>query len=379
MSRAEVAQRWSRWSYPIVAVVLAGLAMVQLLVEQPDGPLGFAAAVSVAAVAGLLLLPNRPLAATCVVVGGVAVLFVLLPNPPFATFVATLLACYGLVRHGSRPQITAGLGILAVVLTVTAVYQTSTGEDEPFAVVYPLVYFGGAGLVGWLTRSRADHLQVVRERADALERERVARDELAAAAERTRIARDLHDVVAHGVSLMVVQAEAAREVIDSRPQRAAEALDAIAETGRRAVDDLREMLGMLRTPEAPEHTGISVDDLVEQVRTAGFEVELDVHGAPRPVEPKVAQTVRRVVQEALTNAIRHSDARCGRVQLWYADDEVSVLVRDEGAPRPSPLTGAGQGLRGMAERIAEIGGELEVGPDDEGFVVRARIPIGSGT
>jgi signal transduction histidine kinase len=311
----------------------------------------------------------------------VAALFVMLPVPPFATFLATMVACYGLVRHGSRRAIVVGLSVLLIVVTAIATWEVRSGNDELFGVVYPIVYFGGAGLVGWLTRHRAAHLRLVEERAAALEREREARDALAAADERARLARELHDVVAHGVSLMVLQAEAASEVLPSKPEHAAKALSAIAETGRVAVTDLHDMLGMLRGDTGTAACGyLDVDDLLERVRQAGLAVSLAVTGTATPLPLAVGQTARRVVQEALTNTIRHASAGNATVEVEYGDRELVVRVRDDGTAHAPVATGTGQGLRGMAERAAEHGGSVEAGPaPDGGFVVHARLPYGEPT
>jgi signal transduction histidine kinase len=375
----EWAREWSRWSYAALAVALCGLALVQLLAEQPAGPLPFAALISVVAVAAVALLPQWPLVTLVTVSAGVAALFAMLPVPPFATFVATMVACYGLVRHGSRRAIAAGLIVLLIVVAAIATREVTSGDDELFGVVYPIVYFGGAGLVGWLTRHRAAHLRLVEERAALLEREREARDALAAADERARLARDLHDVVAHGVSLMVLQAEAASEVLSSKPGHAAEALSSIAETGRVAVADLHDMLGMLRGHSTAEYVHLDVDDLLERVRQAGLSVAVDVTGTAVPLPLTVGQTARRIVQEALTNTMRHAEARYATVEFQYGDDELVVHVRDDGARRAPAVTGTGQGLRGMAERAAEHGGSVEAGPTPGGFAVCARLPYSKAT
>jgi signal transduction histidine kinase len=375
---------WARWSYPVIALALGCLALVELLIQHPDAArLPYAVIASTVTVAAVALLPGRPLASVLGIAAGVGVLAWLLTVPPFATFLAGIVVCYGLVRHGSARAVAIGYGALAVVVGSVAAWHVSTGEDTWFGVVFPVIYFGGAGLLGRVTRHLANHLQLVEERSAALQREQEAATALAAANERARLARDLHDVVAHGVSLMVVQAEAAGEVMVRSPERAAAALDAIAETGRVAIADLHAMLDMLREDSAPAPGSaivpVELGDLVGRIRDLGLTVNVHETGEVRPLPVAVARTTRRIVQEALTNTVRHADAAEVTVSLDFRRDELLIVINDDGTPHPPAVTGSGQGLRGMAERVAVHGGSVEAGPaPGHGFAVRARLPYSGG-
>ena len=218
-------------------------------------------------------------------------------------------------------------------------------------------------------------LQVNTERLAEQQRERTRQ---VAAAERTRIARELHDVIAHSVSVMVVQAAAANDVFDTRPERAREALRAIEASGRTALAEMRRLLGVVRADgaEYAPQPGIDrLDNLVEQVRAAGLAVAVSIEGAPRPLPAGVDLSAYRVVQEALTNTLKHANATRADVSLRYRDDELCVEVRDDGEPVGNG-DGHGRGLIGMRERVTAFGGSLETGPKNTGgFAVSARFPL----
>ncbi|XKK39031.1 histidine kinase [Nocardiopsis sp. ARC36] len=224
----------------------------------------------------------------------------------------------------------------------------------------------------------------VRARAlDAEERRRRAEAD-AAAAERARIARDLHDVVTHHVTSMVVQADTAGYLL-GQSDRVGTTLTSIGETGRRALDDLRHLLGVLDAREDP--TGPSLSELaglVERSRRAGQNVDLVEDGEPRPMRPQEEEALYRVVQESVTNALKHAPDRHVVVRIDHGDDAVGARIITEGGappaegtgpPRPNP--GGGRGLTGLRERVGAVGGELRAGPsDDGGFTVHANIPRG---
>ena len=203
--------------------------------------------------------------------------------------------------------------------------------------------------------------------------------------ERARIARELHDVIAHNVSVMVVQAAAGEEVFDEDPDRARESLASVASTGRAALAELRRLLGVIRAEDgpggAPSYTpqpGIEyVSELVRQVSEAGLPVELSVIGEPRGLPEGIGLCAYRIVQEALTNALRHAHASGARVNLRYGADALELQVLDDGAIT-APVNGetGGHGLIGMRERVALYGGELTASPRaGQGYEVRARLPL----
>ncbi|MDQ4098336.1 MAG: sensor histidine kinase, partial [Actinomycetota bacterium] len=227
------------------------------------------------------------------------------------------------------------------------------------------------------------------ERALAAERERAEEARRAVLEERARIAHELHDVVAHHVSMMVVQAEGGASVVGTSPEQAERAFDAISATGRQAMGEMRRALGVLADDEeGPQLTPAAgldaVDALVERVRATGLAVDMQRHGPPRPLPAALDLSAYRIVQEALTNTVRHADARRATVSVRYLNDCVELEVSDDGrggaaaggGPNGTEGTG-GHGLVGMRERVALFGGELRAGPRPEGgFSVVARLPTG---
>jgi signal transduction histidine kinase len=198
--------------------------------------------------------------------------------------------------------------------------------------------------------------------------------------ERGRIARELHDVVAHNVSMMVVQAGAARRVLDGDQPHVSSALDEIARAGRQTVDEMRTLLGVLRDPDDPAalkpQPGLAdLEQLLDGVRAAGLPVTLRIEGERRLLPQAADLSAFRIVQEALTNSLKHGGPATADVVVRYAPEEVRLEIRDTGAGRPSE-TGTGHGLVGIRERVAMFGGELEAAPQPEGgFAVRARLPL----
>ena len=239
-----------------------------------------------------------------------------------------------------------------------------------FAITIPFA-------VGRALRGRELRLVASEERAQHLELEREAKALLAVTEERSRIARELHDVIAHGVSVMVVQAGAAAEVLSRDPDGARGALVAIQDTGRQALADLRHMLGLVREGDpftlAPRPGLGQLDPLIDQMRAAGMSVEIEVQGTPRALPAGMDVSAYRIVQEALTNVLKHAGPARARVLLTYGLDTVDFEVVDDGR---GSQNGQGHGLVGMRERVALFGGTLEAGPvDPSGFRVRARLPL----
>ena len=200
--------------------------------------------------------------------------------------------------------------------------------------------------------------------------------------ERARIARELHDVVAHSISVMVLQARGGRRVLESDPADAHDAFAVIESTGQQALDEMRRLVGMLRSgdeslPLAPQPSLKELDTLVEQVRAAGLPVDLAVEGEPRDLPPGVDLSAFRIVQEALTNALRHAGPARARVVLRYGADELELEISDDG-PGTGDESGSGYGLVGMRERVSVYGGELQAGRQPEGgYALRVRLPLRS--
>jgi len=276
----------------------------------------------------------------------------------------------------------------------------SPGHSEPYDGIFQALIFFTAWAAGTLSRAKRASLQAAQSRADRAEAELDLQASRAAERERTRIARELHDVVAHHVSLMAVQAEAATSLLPGRPEQARRSVEIIGDTARQALTELRRLLGVLRSPSerletAPSASLGDLGEVLDQVRGAGLAVDLEVVGTPGPLAPGVDLTAYRIVQEALTNTIRHAQASRAAVTLSYEPGYITVRVADSGpggGPPPGengsaaaagpgsarrvPLpAGAGLGLAGIAERVASCGGNLTVGPTPAGgFAVTARLP-----
>ncbi|GIM89901.1 two-component sensor histidine kinase [Paractinoplanes toevensis] len=248
-----------------------------------------------------------------------------------------------------------------------------------FLTIVNVGFFGFGYLMGdavWQSARRQHRLET---QAAELRAAQGVAEERAVIGERVRIARELHDVVAHHVSVMGIQASACRRALDRDPARARNALSTIEEGARTAVDELRRMLGALRAPSGPAEdavTGVDLDhaaDLVESARQAGVRTQFGVYGEPVPVPESVSRAAYRIVQEAVTNTLKHAGAAALDVRIRYLARELEIDVSDDG--RGGPATIGGMGLIGMRERVAIHGGTLEYGPrSGGGFRVRARIP-----
>jgi signal transduction histidine kinase len=289
------------------------------------------------------------------------------------------IALYTVAAHVERRlSLAAGaVTMLALVVPLGVAYPA------PFPVLGRLLGFGVAWLVGDSLRTRRRYVEALEERAERLERERAAEAARAVAEEQARIARELHDIIAHNVSVMVVQAAAARDVFDARPERVRDALRAIEHAGRGALDELRLLLGGVRGDEAeyrPQPGIRDLDELFAQIRTAGLDVAVTIEGAPFALPPAVDLSVYRVIQEALTNTLKHARAEHADVRVQFRDGALDVLVHDDGVGESAEasVNGSGQGLIGMRERVVLLGGSLAAGPaDGGGYTVAARFPLGA--
>jgi signal transduction histidine kinase len=248
------------------------------------------------------------------------------------------------------------------------------------------LFFNGIGTLAWLTgvglRRRTEHAAALEERAALLVQGREEEARLAVAEERARIARELHDVVAHSVSVMTVQASGVRRLLLPEQEREREALATVERTGREALAEMRRLLGVLRASDdapdlAPQPGLDDLESLARQMRSSGLPVDVVVEGERRPLAPGVDLSAYRVVQEALTNALKHAREARATVRLSYRSDELQLEISDDGAPT-GEADGHGHGLHGMRERVAVCGGTLEAGPrSGGGFLVRATLPVES--
>jgi signal transduction histidine kinase len=295
-----------------------------------------------------------------------------------------LVALYTIASR--RPWRVAVASTLATAI-VFALHRVVWGYSLPlFGVIAGLALALLALVLGLYQATRLAYLEQPHQRADRLERERKLLDEQAAAEERLRIARELHDVVAHNVSLMVVQAQALGTGAEAG-ERVREGAQAIAELGRGAMGEMHRTLELMRPEDgdgerSPQPTLAGLGALIEQARTAGVSVELSVGGSPRALDAGIELSAYRIVQEALTNVIKHAGAAHASVNLRYGEDQLALEVLDDGgatgdaADRHAPRSG--HGLVGMRERVALFGGTLHAGPDDgRGYRVQALLPYGA--
>jgi signal transduction histidine kinase len=293
---------------------------------------------------------------------------------------AVVVALYTVAAHCRRRRNalvagSAALGVMAALI-IYLVDWSPLGRNDIALVVGRFALLVAAWLLGDNVGTRRDYLQVAEERAAQLEREQEANARRAAVEEQARIAREVHDVVAHNLSVIIVQATAADEVFASDPDDAHRAVRTIGRTARRALDELRQVLGSMgETGLAPQPTLGGLDGLLEQVRAAGLAVELEITGKQPELPPALELSAYRIVQEALTNTLRHADAERAGVRLSFDPDAMIVEVSDDGSA-PARNGGNGRGLIGMRERVATFGGSLDAGPDSGGgFRVTARLPL----
>ncbi|BCT74948.1 two-component sensor histidine kinase [Sinomonas cyclohexanicum] len=295
-----------------------------------------------------------------------------------STLVAGMAVIWGLAA--SRPLWVGLFGTALLDVTVSVGFQDPVGSFLWNSAVMFAV-FGISRLLASRKRALAALEATARELAASRDAEAAAQVEL----ERTRISRELHDVVAHAVSVMVIQAGAANSVLDADPARAHRALEAVEATGREALRELRTMLGRLRSDGgaalAPQPGLADVPALLDRLRSSGLAVSVRTDGEPYPLAPTADLAAYRVVQESLTNVVKHSQTSAAHVAYVYGTDSLRIDVEDDGTPGdvvPLGSAGAGVGLRGMRERIELCGGSLEAGPTPtRGFRVRATLPLGS--
>jgi signal transduction histidine kinase len=300
-------------------------------------------------------------------------------QPPFQHWIALLVVFYSLAAHAERRRaLVAGAlgGGLFVGGDVVDLLSGAAGLADTMPAWFMLAAAYG---VGFALRGQRIQSTLLANRAERLEREREQQARLAVAEERVRIARELHDVVAHAISVIVVQAQAGQRVLEGEQASAREALGSIETTGRQALVEMRRLLGILRREDrelalAPRPSLAYLDVLAERVREAGLPVELHVEGEAKPLPPGVELSAYRIVQEALTNTLKHAGPASAQVVVRYRPEEVELEITDDGR---GPVDGreGGHGLVGMRERAGLVGGSVESGTNGgRGYRVRARLP-----
>jgi signal transduction histidine kinase len=374
--------------YGFDALVL--LAMLEVALElafgrehnkdAPTGSLWILIPLSIAVLAPLLARRRYPFAAPAAVYlycAAVSFYNGNLVTFSFGIFLAVLTSAFLMGMLPDRNQSVSGLaiGIGAAAIVVHNDPDQGWGDFFFISLLFTIVWLAGNALGAKLTQYRQ-----AEERAARLEREREDRARAAVAEERARIARELHDVVGHSVSVMTVQASGVRRLLRPEQEREREALLIVEQTGREALAEMRRLVDVLRRPEeapalAPQPSLQHLDKLVDQVRESGLNVELKVEGDVAKLPASVDLAAYRLVQEGLTNTLKHAQAHRAEVLVRYGNGEVEVVVADDGNGTGGG-TGGGHGLVGLRERIAVAGGELDAGPrTGGGFQVRARLPM----
>jgi signal transduction histidine kinase len=372
---------WARRHPFVVDGLLAAVLVLGFGHLGPDGHT--AAGLAIAVVMGAALTVRRRWPTQAFVVVAIAAGFQFVLDVPAQVFdVALVVALYTVAATRSRRE-----ALVALVVVELGVFAASMWwSNEPARAVFgPAVLAVAAVLLGNSMRLRRAYLHELEERAARLEFERDQQAQIAAAAERSRIARELHDIVAHSLSVMVAQADGASYTIDSDLARAKGAVLSIAQTGRDALTEMRRLLGVLRESDtgsgvAPQPGVEQLGELVDSVRRAGLRVQLTLTGDPRPLPRGLELTAYRIMQEALTNTLKHGGANPHAwVTIEYGADAVALRIEDDGVGAGA-LVGAssepGQGLVGMRERAAVYGGSVETGErPGGGFRVVARLPL----
>jgi signal transduction histidine kinase len=301
--------------------------------------------------------------------------------------IGVLIALYSVATQCSRGMSKVALGI--TLLGTLMAFLVASYDLTRDVFITNFIVFVTAWALGDNLRTRRRYVAELEQKASRLETEREQNAARAVAEERSRIARELHDVVAHNVSVMVVLAGGARRTMDRNPKRVPDVLESIESTGRQALGEMRRLLGVLRaddeaTDARTPQPGVSrLDDLVQTVRTAGLPVDVQIEGAPAQLSAGVELSAYRIVQEALTNALKHAGPATAEVVLRYADDALEVSVRDNGRGSSAAVADAisngranGHGIAGMRERVTLFGGELRTGPRrGGGYEVVATLPL----
>jgi signal transduction histidine kinase len=372
VDRSRIALDWAP------AIVLAGVGVADVVGTRFAEPLAAAVVATLLTFLPLGLRRRRPVEVLAVVAVASLVLELALGDPAneqqysFEVFVAWLLAAYsaGAYTEGRLHRVAVAIGVAAAAVWVIWSYVAGANDQN----TVPSVFFAGVAWFGGRAMRRRQQL------VELVERDREDRIRATVAEERARIARELHDVVAHGVSVMVVQAQAGPRLVDDRDQIVG-TFAAIESTGREALIDLRRLLGILRTTDeqlavGPQPGLGSLAALVDQLRDAGLPVDFEIEGDQVPLAPGTDLAAYRIVQEALTNTLKHAGRAHARVVVRYTPSAVELEVVDDGAGGSARLNGSGHGLIGMRERTSLYGGRLDAGPrPDGGFAVRASLPL----
>lgn len=376
-----------RHGLDILLVLLAVTAVLELASSRddpnaPETTLWFCIPAVAVVVLGLLLRRRFPfgapagfwlLAAALSFVDGRLITF------PTGLYIAGMIAAFLLGNVADEGL--ARVGLVVVLGSMALIVSNRPGHSAAELVFVPLL-FGIAWLAGFALHARAEQADAAEARAAQAERERESAARIAVAEERARIARELHDIVAHAVSVMVLQVGAVRHKLPDELADDRDALQGVEQTGRSALAEMRRLLGAMRTegedPELAPQPGLDdLQALVEEVGRAGLPVTVHVDGERAPLPRAIDLSAFRIVQEGLTNALRHSGASRADVTLRYTPEELEIEVRDDGDGSDAARNSPGFGLLGIRERVKIYGGEMNAATQPQGgFVLDARLPLG---
>jgi signal transduction histidine kinase len=363
-----------------VIVAIGVAALLEIWLSEIPGTKWPLVAIPLAGVLGLLVRQRLPLVGPLTPFVAVAVVSSLAAKQLESTGVVALLAlaaAWFIGRENERSRALVGLAIAFACDQILAANFEQNGIGDFIFIGMIAV---GPWLAGQFVRSRELQAEELRKLAERLEQDREQQARAAVADERLRIARELHDVVAHSISVMTIQAGAARLLLDEEPEQAEEPLLRVEETGHQTLSEMRRLLGVLQNGGPGQGlearpTLAKIGSLLDQFRAAGLPVELELVGEPNGLPAGVDLAAYRVVQEALTNVLKHAGVATARVSIRFTPRALELEVADDGAG-PTAARAAGHGLVGMRERVAIYGGEFEAGARASGgYFVRARLPL----
>ncbi|MDT0341754.1 sensor histidine kinase [Streptomyces litchfieldiae] len=397
----EFLRRHPTWVDGFWAFVLLLLSFMTIALPEEGGYTGpEVPGLVAAALLGVVVLLRRRWPERMLLLAIATGLFQVLADvPPLPSNFAFLIITFTVASRPARWPSRLALALSLAAPAVSAMRWPDRSREESatetaVGAIFLAIAFCLAWVLGDSLRTRRAYYAELEQRAHRLEQERETQARMAVAAERARIARELHDVVAHNVSVMVVQADGAAYVLDTAPEQTRSALQTISGTGRQALTEMRRLLGVLRSEDGsaaaqdyvPQPGVEQLADLVDQVRDTGLPVDFRIDGTPRPLPSGVELTAYRIVQEALTNSRKHGGPEVGAtVRLEYGSDALTVLAEDDGRGAQRELyeergaDGLGQGLIGMRERVGMVGGVLVAGPrPGGGFRISATLPLTGG-
>ena len=382
MAEAKLLAR-AYWFDALIAV-LAVVAMLELIVGR-DSPssartLWFALPAIAVLVSPIFLRRRFPFAGPAAYwLLAAAIAFVDWRPIPYAVSLYPIGLTVGFLLGNLRNAVRSGIGLVVIVAcSATLVYEIP--DHSAAELIFIPLEFAIAWVAGFAVRERAEQAEAAEIRAVFAERERDAAARIAVAEERARIARELHDIVAHAVSVMVLQVGAVRHKLPDAQAEDRDALQGVEQAGRTALAEMRRLLGAMRNEGdeaelAPQPGLDGLDSLLEEVGRAGLPVQLEVEGKPFPLPRAIDLSAYRIVQEGLTNALKHARASDAEVTVRYRPDEIQLEVRDNGEG-PATSDGLGHGLIGIRERVKIYGGEMSAGPaNGRGFLLSTRLPV----